>query len=563
MKPDWAILKAAPAEVVEALGFPPPQAQLLYNRGLSSRSEALSFLSPSISDVHDPLLLPDMDRAVARLRRAISDGETIGVFGDFDIDGISGTAVVMNGLRGLGAQVVPYVPDRVNEGHGLNLDAVRSLADRGVTVLVTVDCGADADEEVEAAKSLGVDSIVTDHHTMLDDAPYPAAEALVNPNRPDSRYPFDHLTGVGIAYKLVQAVYDDTGMEPPVALLELVALGTVGDVGPLIGENRYFVSEGLRSMNRTGSPGLRALIEVSGYGGKPLDAMALAFGLIPRLNAPGRLDDAEISLKLLTSAESEQAHAQAALMEQYNRQRQALTRKAVVQADAQVSKRWPGSLPQVIMVGHRDWHPGILGLVAARIAEKHGRPAIAVSVGDSESRASARSVKSFGIFDILNQRSELFVKFGGHQRAAGFTIPNQHLRTLADHMESLPSQLADDGTSGVQLSIDLAAGPSLVERELFEFTQKLAPFGEASPRPRFAASGLRVVDSRRVGSGRHLKLGIDDGRKKWDAIAFRQGHLSSQTRPGAHVDIAYGMELNTWQGRTSLQLVLDDLSVSG
>ena len=563
MKPDWSIFEPAPSEVVESLGFPPLQAQLLYNRGLSSRSEALSYLSPSSSDVHDPLLLPDMDRAVARLRRAISDDETIGVFGDFDIDGISGTAVVMNGLRGLGARVVPYLPDRVDEGHGLNFDAVRSLADRGVTVLVTVDCGADADKEVEAAKSLGVDSIVTDHHTMLDGAPYPAAEALVNPNRTDSRYPFDHLTGVGLAYKLVQAVYDDAGMEPPVALLELVALGTVGDVGPLIGENRYFVSEGLRRMNRTGSPGLRALIEVSGYGGKPLDSMALSFGLIPRLNAPGRLDDAEISLNLLTSTESEKAIAQAALMEQYNRQRQALTRTAVGQADAQVLKRWQGSLPQVIMVGRKDWHPGILGLVAARIAEKHGRPAIAISVGESESRASARSVKSFGIFDILNQRSELFAKFGGHQRAAGFTIPNQHLKTLADHMEALPIHVADDGTSGTQLDIDLAAGPSLVEKELFEFTQKLAPFGEASPRPRFAASGLRVVDSRRVGSGRHLKLGIDDGRKKWDAIAFRQGHLSSQTRPGAHVDIAYGMELNTWQGRTSLQLVLDDLSVSG
>ena len=563
MKPDWSIFEPAPSEVVESLGFPPLQAQLLYNRGLSSRSEALSYLSPSSSDVHDPLLLPDMDRAVARLRRAISDGETIGVFGDFDIDGISGTAVVMNGLRGLGARVVPYLPDRVDEGHGLNFDAVRSLADQGVTVLVTVDCGADADKEVEAAKSLGVDSIVTDHHTMLDGAPYPAAEALVNPNRTDSRYPFDHLTGVGLAYKLVQAVYDDAGMEPPVALLELVALGTVGDVGPLIGENRYFVSEGLRRMNRTGSPGLRALIEVSGYGGKPLDSMALSFGLIPRLNAPGRLDDAEISLNLLTSTESEKAIAQAALMEQYNRQRQALTRTAVGQADAQVLKRWPESLPQVIMVGRKDWHPGILGLVAARIAEKHGRPAIAISVGERESRASARSVKSFGIFDILNKRRELFAKFGGHQRAAGFTIPNQHLKTLADHMEALPIHIADDGTSGTQLDIDLAAGPSLVEKELFEFTQKLAPFGEASPRPRFAASGLRVVDSRRVGSGRHLKLGIDDGRKKWDAIAFRQGHLSSQTRPGAHVDIAYGMELNTWQGRTSLQLVLDDLSVSG
>ena len=563
MKPNWTILNPAPPNVVDALGFPPLQAQLLYNRGLSTRSDALSFLNPSKSDVHDPLLLPDMDKAVARLRSAISGGEQIGVFGDFDIDGISGTAVVLNGLRGLGAGVVAYVPDRVDEGHGLNIDAIRSLVDLGVTVLVTVDCGADADTEIDAAKSMGIDCIVTDHHAMLDDAPYPVAEALVNPNRSDSHYPFGHLTGVGLAYKLVQAVYDDAGREPPEDLLELVALGTIGDVGPLIGENRYFVSEGLRHMNRTGYPGLRALIEVSGYAGKPLDAMALSFGLIPRLNAPGRLDDAEISLKLLTSDDPEQSRAQAALMEQYNRQRQALTRTAVVQADAQVDKRWRASLPPVIMVGHRDWHPGILGLVAARIAEKHGRPAIAVSVGESESRASARSVKSFGILGILNQRSELFVKFGGHERAAGFTIPNQHLRTLADHMEALPSHLTEDGTSGAQLDIDLAAGPSLVEKELFEFTQKLAPFGEASPRPRFAASGLRVVDSRRVGSGRHLKLGIDDGRKKWDAIAFRQGHLHSQTRPGTHVDIAFGMELNTWQGRTSLQLVVDDLSVSG
>ena len=398
MKPDWAILKPAPVEAIESLGFPPLQAQLLYNRGLSSRSDALSFLSPSTSDVHDPLLLPDMDRAVARLRRAVSDGELIGVFGDFDIDGVSGTAVVMNGLSGLGARVVPYVPDRVDEGHGLNADAVRSLADQGVTVLVTVDCGADADTEVEAAKKLGIDCIVTDHHMMLEDAPYPAAEALVNPNRPDSRYPFVHLTGVGLAYKLVQAVYDDAGKESPEALLELVALGTVGDVGPLIGENRYFVSEGIRRMSRTGSPGLRALIEVSGYGDKPLDAMALSFGLIPRLNAPGRLDDAEISLKLLTSTEPEKARAQAALMEQYNRQRQALTRTAVGQADAQVSKRWPGSLPQVIMIGHKDWHPGILGLVAARIAEKHGRDRLLRSRSERARAGRAREASSRSVF---------------------------------------------------------------------------------------------------------------------------------------------------------------------
>ncbi len=506
-------------------------------------------------------MLPDMAPAVARLRRAAEDGETIGVFGDFDIDGISGTAVVIHCLRTLGATAIPYVPDRVDEGHGLNDDALRLLAGEGVSVLVTVDCGAGSEAEIAVASELGIDCIVTDHHTMFDPPPYPV-EAMVNPERPDSTYPFDHLTGVGMAYKLVQALFSDVGVDEPSELLELVALGTVGDVGSLVGENRFMVREGLRRMSRTSIPGLRALIDVAGYGGRELDVSALSFGLIPLLNAPGRLDDAGIALTLLTATEFDRARGVAALMRQYNEQRQALTHTAVDQAESQVRKRWGSALPGVLMVGHKDWKPGILGLVASRLSDKYGRPAIAVSVGEAESRASARSRRDFDILEVLTDRSNLFLRYGGHQQAAGFTIPNENLRLLADGFEAIPPPAHNTGGSEPSLDVDLVIGPSKVASELFEFTGRLSPFGEGNPQPLFAADRLRVVESRPVGSGRHLKLRLDDGQSVWDAIAFRQGDRAALAAPVSYVDVAYTMELNSWRGRTSLQLVIEDFAPS-
>ena len=426
MKPNWNILPTVPARVVSEIGLPQSHCQLLYNRSLSDRSTVQAFLSPGDSDVHDPWLMPDMDAAVSRLNEAIGHGETIGVFGDFDIDGISGTAVLSRALRDLGADVISYIPDRATEGHGLGLQAVQYLAGRGVKLLVTVDCGSTSESAIGEASDLGVDTIVTDHHVLLEDPPYPVV-AMVNPRRPDSEYPFEQLTGAGTAYKVAQALYRSNDMQEPPGLLALTALGTVGDVGPLLGENRYIVAEGIRRMNATRSVGLEALAAVSGLGSRDLDTGSLSFQIIPRLNAPGRLADPGISLNLLTTSDPAQARSMASQIDRLNTVRRSETEKGVKQAEDQIRERWEGEIPGIIMVGRRDWSDGIVGLIASRIADAYTRPVIAVAVGDQESRASARSVEGFNLMEVIEAASHLLTQFGGHEQAAGFTIPNDNL----------------------------------------------------------------------------------------------------------------------------------------
>ena len=321
-------------------------------------------------------------------------------------------------------------------------------------------------------------------------------------------------------------------------------------------------------MNRTRVPGLSALIETSGYRGKELDTSALSFGLIPRLNAPGRLYDAEdaryMALKLMTTSDADSARYMAADMEVSNKRRQALTEEGVSQARAQVAKRWGrSSLPGIIMVGHSDWKPGIVGLIASKLVDMYNRPAIAVSVGESESRASARTVPGFSIFEPIEMKSELFVKFGGHKQAAGFTTSNEHLRTLADHFEAVSEGLFDSRAVDVPLDIEMEAGPSPVARDLFDFTLELGPFGQSNPQPLFASGPLYVVNSFCVGSGKHLKSTLQDSDgSTWDAIAFRQGRRIREAAPGSYLSVAYRMELNTWRGSTNLQLVVEDFAPS-
>ena len=560
MKRSWDILPTVPESVVAELGLPRSQCQLLYNRGLTTRAVAQSFLSPDSSDSHDPWMMPDMAAAVGRLTRAIEGGEPVGVFGDFDIDGISGTAVMTTALRELGANVVPYIPDRESEGHGLGLEAMQSMASRGVSLLVTVDCGPDS-EVLDEAKSLGLDIVVTDHHVVPDDLPYPVV-ATVNPKRADSKYPFEHLTGAGMAYKLAQALYRSTGRGEPLELLELTALGTIGDVGPLTGENRYIVAEGIRRMNAERSVGLSALAEVSGLGGRDLDAGALSFQIIPRLNAPGRLADPGISLDLLTTSDPGQARSMALRIDRLNSERKKATESGVKQAEDQILRRWGDSPPRIIMVGRREWGHGIVGLIASRVSEAYGRPAIAVAVGEHESRASARSVDGFDLMEeVIGPADHLTTKSGGHKQAAGFTIPNENLSKLAGLLESAPDDRAGDELES-KIKIDMYCDPSTVKRELFEFAERLAPFGKENPRPKFVSTSMRVLDSRRVGTGEHLKLRLADGAGTWDAIAFRQGDRIADAATGSDVDVVYQMEPNTWNGRTRLQLVIDDLSAN-
>ncbi|MDP6514965.1 MAG: single-stranded-DNA-specific exonuclease RecJ [SAR202 cluster bacterium] len=552
-------MPSAPAGFENGLGFSRIQAQLLYNRGIRSVKEAHTFMNPDSDLSHAPGLLPDILPAVRRLSEALDSGELIGIYGDFDTDGITSTALLVRAFTGLDGRVLPYLPDRVEEGHGLNNDALRRLQESGVTLLVTVDCGATATDEINFAAELGIDVIVTDHHTIHGAPPSPVA--LVNPKAQASQYPYQELTGVGIAFKLAQALYEELGEELPSDLMELVALGTVADVGPLTGENRYLVKEGIERINASVNPGIRALASVAGYEMGSLDASSLSFGLIPRLNAAGRLGHSGISLDLLTSNDINRATAIASELELQNRRRQSLTESGVAQADAQIRRQHPTDTPSLVVVGHATWEPGILGLIAGRINDSYYRPAIAVQIGPELSRASARSIPEFDIISALETCAPLFTKYGGHARAAGFTIPTENMRELVANLRELADADIQGASLQPELSIDCDALPSEVEGPNFEFVQRLSPFGESNPTPVFAARGIRVLQARGVGGGKHLKMRLADAEKSWDAIAFRQGDQTRIARD--HIDVAYSMEWNTWQGRTTLQMVVADIKPAG
>lgn len=552
-------MPAPPPGFDRVLGLSPFQAHLAYNRGIKSRRDLEGFLNPGLWPWHDPMLLPDMGQAVQRLTKALDAGEVIGVFGDFDTDGVAGTALLVLALRELGAEVLPYLPDRVDEGHGLNAGAVRSLASRGVSLLITVDCGASSAEEVEMASSLGVDTVITDHHTLSETLP--RAVAVVNPGRPDSEYPYASLTGAGLALKLAQALWAVLGRPEPDHLVDLAALGTVADVGPLTGENRYLVQRGLERMNTTEHPGLTALIDRSGLKSGSIDTEALSFGLIPRLNAAGRLAHASTSLELLTATSAEDARHIAEELDVHNQRRRLLSEESMRQATEQVEAH-PVGPPPIIIVEHRDWAPGILGLVAGNLAEMYYRPAVAVQTGDQVCRASARSIPEFDMAAALRSSSGLFLRFGGHPQAAGFTALTEDLsRIRAALMRS-----AEEALAGMELApsieIDCEISPALLDRHNFDFIQSLGPFGEGNPTPVFLTRNATAYQARQVGAtGAHLKMRIGHGGEFWDAIAFRQGEHA----PGAvgRLDLVYTAAINDWGGRPTLQLQVLDFHSNG
>ena len=547
-------MPAPPPGFGETLGLPTFQAHLLYNRGLRSRSEVEPFLASDERLRNDPILLPDMREAVARLRKAMRSGETIGLFGDFDADGVTGTALLAQALRDLDAEVVTYLPDRVQEGHGLNEGAVRRLHDSGVSLLVTVDCGVTSVDEVMLGNSLGIDAILTDHHTLA--TKLPPACAIVNPRRPDSTYPYAHLTGAGMAFKLAEATYLDLGLPRPDHLLELAALGTVGDVAPLTGENRFLVKRGLERLNRTQNPGIRALVASAGLKLGSLDTESLAFGLIPRINAASRLGDARLSLELLTASDPGDAEALADRLERMNHERRLLTERSLREALEQVEAR-TGGVPPIIIVARQGWVPGVLGLIAAKLVDRYNRPAVAVALEEGTSRSSARSIPEFDIVEALRKNEDLLTRFGGHPQAAGFTICTDFLPDLERRLTATADEALRGVDTSPKLDIDCEVSPVLLTGDAFAFVQSLAPFGEGNPPPVFLTRKVGVVEARQVGNGgQHLKMRLSHGGAHWNAIAFGRGDEVGDAR-GA-VDVVYTVGLNHWSGRPTIQLkVLD------
>lgn len=533
--------------------------QLLYNRQIRDPGAVHDFLAGYVA-TDNPFQLMGMSQAVSHLRKAIRQGERIAVYGDFDTDGVTATALLVQTLSALGAQVEPYIPHRVDEGYGLNLDALRHLWRQGVRVVVTVDCGIRSVLEVTEA-SKGLDLIVTDHHSVGEELP--PAVAVINPKQPDCHYPFKDLAGVGLAFKLAQGLLRaQNQMGPGIALTEetlvdLVALGTVADLAPLLGENRSLVRRGLEALNEPGRPGVQALMADAGLRRGEVDATAIGFRLGPRLNAAGRIDTAMLAYDLLTNADPLATKDLAEQLGRLNQRRQELTEQTVAAAEAQVLADDPEA--RLYLAASKAFLPGIVGLAASRLTETYYRPSIVVELGDRKSRGSCRSIPEFDITGALDECKDLLVRHGGHRAAAGFTVATDKLDALRRRLQAIAAERLGEVELRPTLHIDAEIALEEVDWAMHALLREIEPCGVDNPEPVFVSPGVEVRDQRAMGSERrHLKLVLRDGRGvAWDAVFFRRGDLLGLV-PG-RVDVAYTLEANEWNHRKRLQLHVQDL----
>lgn len=557
----WKVAQPAPVELARALQhLPPVMLQVLYNRKLTDEARIQAFLEGRYMETDDPFLLPDMEAAVARIEQAIERDERIVVYGDFDADGVTSTVLLVEALRGLGLrreQAQPYIPDRVDEGYGLNSGALRELREKGADLVISVDCGIRAVHEVAAAREIGLDMIITDHHSL---GPcLPEALAVINPKRPESTYPEKMLAGVGIAFKLAQALKQAMPQRAHFeeeALLDLVALGTVADLAPLLGENRRLVIAGLEVINSCRRPGIAALANVSRLKPGSITAEHIGFGLGPRINAAGRLAHAYDAAKLLASNNLMMASRHAQNLNALNYERRSLTKKLSVQAEEQIAEDAP-----ILIAAHPDFISGIVGLVASRLAEKHYRPAIVMEKGVEESRGSCRSIPEFHITEALDEVADVLERHGGHAQAAGFTVRNENLGVFEARLTEIAAQRLDGLELKPTIEIDAELNLQGVDWALMGQLEKLEPTGQANATPVFVSRNVQVYSHRAVGDGSHLRLDVGDGRCKFGGIAFRQGAWAP-TLP-QHVDLAYTLGVNEWNGRRDIQLVVRDIRESG
>lgn len=545
----------------ELEGWPSPLRQLLYNRGLHTMEQVERFIYPGSTDMGDPFLLRGMDAAVERIYRALRGDELIGIYGDFDADGLTAAALLAEVLESpsLQGRVTTYLPHRVREGYGLNQEAVRSLAARGVRLLITVDCGMGNEAEVRLAAGLGMDVIVTDHHLVA--AGVPTAVAVLNPHQEGCAYPFKELAGVGVAYKLAEAllakVWDlEEARRRLSPQMDLVALGTVADLAPLVGENRLMVRLGLQQINRGDRVGLRALAFTAGYSTRGIDAEGIGYVLAPRLNAAGRMGDARTSLELLTTRSEEEALRLAAELEVANRERQAATAAALEAAREELSgiRELP---PAIVLAG--EFPAGVVGLVAGKLAEEFNRPSFVVELGEDVCRGSGRGCPGFDVVRALSAASDLLVRFGGHAQAGGFTVAASQLGPLRQRLESAAEEQLVEVGAPAELLLEASLRAREVGPALYEQLALLEPFGMGNERPLFYTSRLLVRDARVVGA-RHLKLWLADDSGTSAAIGFGMGVKEYEfARPGVFVDCAYTLGRNEYAGTIGYEMVLKDV----
>ena len=556
----WQIEPRITPEAEEALkAFPPIIRQLLFNRGYASDEAARKFLKASVAFDTSPWQLHGMEKVIDRLENAILNQEPIVIYGDYDVDGVTATVLLVQLLKSIGAIVHEYIPNRFDEGYGLNIEALDAIKAEGVKIVVTVDCGIRSLDEIEYGNNLELDLIVSDHHHPGEELP--RAYAIINPKQSGDLYPDKDLAGVGVAFKIAEALMDrmpDNGFNKD-DLLDLVALGTVADLAPLVGENRSLVRRGLNQLRQTKRQGIFSLAAVAGLDLRNLNAGNIGFGLGPRLNAAGRLESALAAYNLLSTTDVFEAGQLAQKLEIQNNDRQQVTRTMQAQAEKLVLDDNPDAF--LLFAVDPDFNPGVVGLAASRLSEIFYRPVIVASKGEETTRGSCRSIPEFHITEALEKCADLLIRYGGHAAAAGFTVENSKLLELKQRLTSY----AELKLIGMELSPSLSADGRVSLSELdIKLLEQLAwfePTGYGNPEPVFVSEGLRVSSSRAVGrDGKHLKLSVTDGYSHFDAIAFQLGKL--QPSLPEFVDLLFTFELNDFNGRKNLQLKVRDIRPS-
>ncbi len=503
--------------------IPRPIAELLARKAIDTAEKLRFFLEPPHRLPYDPQRMAGMDRAVGRLYRADKRLETVGIFGDFDVDGVTGTAIIFEGLTQLGVKAVPYLPRRSDEGHGLSNDAIEQLVAQGVSLIITVDCGITAVDEVAYARGLGADVIVTDHHLPQEDVP--DATAVLNPKLPGGTYPFYELCGAGLAFKLMQGLYEFYGQPWDQGLLELAALGTIADLVPLVDENRFLVQKGLAALSQTGRPGLRALYRRAGVDASQIDTETVSFQLAPRINSPGRMGHAMDSFKLLTTRSEAEAEQLAGQLEDLNWARRAVTEEAFNIAQEQIAANRSTDTPPILVVEDSRIDGGVAGIIAGRLAETYNRPAVVMSTQGDNLVASARSIPGFNLVEAFATFQEVMLRYGGHAQAAGFTVPRTRLLEVTHALTAYAEGALDSIELRPELTIDAEIGLDELNNRFLHWLSQLEPYGQGNRAPKFLSRGLDVLGFRSMGAdGQHFALTVGGMEGMWTALGFNLGH---------------------------------------
>ena len=541
-------------KIAKKAGLGPEAARLLFSRGIKDEDSLSRFLAPSLDDLHDPYLLHDMDKAVNRIRRAIEQGEFILVYGDYDADGMTSASILKETLEQLGAECLVYLPNRFTDGYGPNASVYKYFIEQqGISLIVTVDNGVAGHEAIDLAQSMGVDVIVTDHHSMPE--VLPDAHAIVHPEHPESDYPFKHLAGCGVAFKLACALLEEVQVE----LLDLVAIGTIADMVSLTDENRIMVQYGLEVLRNTQRLGLQELFEVAGISSSDLTEETVGFQLAPRLNALGRLDDPNPAIDLLTGFDDEEVHEIALMIQDKNEER-----KEIVQAIYEEAKSLVDPNKSVQVLAKEGWNPGVLGIVAGRLLEELGQTVIVLNVEDGRAKGSARSIEAVDIFEALNPHRELFIAFGGHAGAAGMTLEAEQLDALSEILETYVKDKGIDAKGKSTLYLDEELDLENLSLDTVKSFERLAPFGMDNQKPIFYIRDFQVENARSMGAGdSHLKLKISKGTANFEVVAFGQGSKATEFAQTKQLELAVTLSVNQWNRQTTLQLMMVDARVDG